>query len=70
MNHMAWVTHGSAFLGKCPLDARCICELCWEVLKQQRQKLPVHGALSALLTTHMLRYEGAAGVGLSCKDSC
>lgn len=44
VNHMAWVTHGKAPLGKCPLDARCICELCWAELEQHGQPLPVHGA--------------------------
>eukprot|EP00892_Ulva_mutabilis_P009229 jgi/Ulvmu1/6679/UM030_0010.1 len=43
VNHMAWVTHGKAPLGKCPLDARCICELCWAELAQHGQPLPVHG---------------------------
>lgn len=43
MNHMAWVTHGKTPLGNCPLDARCICELCWDELKQLGQPPPAHG---------------------------
>lgn len=70
MNHMAWVTHGKAPLGKCPLDARCICELCWEELKQHGQPLPVHGALPPPRTVCEICWNGVAWIGLYCQLSC
>lgn len=43
LNHMAWVTHEKALMSKCPLDARCICELCWIELRRHGKPVPSIG---------------------------
>jgi hypothetical protein len=45
---MAWLTHGKAPLGKCPLDARCMCELCWAELQRQGHAPPPGSAILLL----------------------
>lgn len=44
VNHMAWVTHERNLMAKCPLDARCICELCWIELRRHGTPVPSIGA--------------------------
>ena len=43
VNHMAWVTHERTLMETCPLDARCICELCWIELRRHGQPVPAIG---------------------------
>jgi hypothetical protein len=52
VNHMAWVTHAKTLMAKCPLDARCICELCWIELRRHGTPVPTIGMFLPQLSMH------------------